>query len=345
MHNILCKHKLLHHLLKSNKMRTVIISLVFIASASITLANEKIYKKLNSLYTSNPEMCLEKAKKYIDKKPSEAAPYYFASSIYLDKTSQSQTVRGKYLQLRRAINYAHKFEKYADDDFREKVNWSERVMELQTNTTKIVHALDKTNQSDLAQELIENINKLESISDLKAEIIPNEIIIDTKIAPEKTTFVKLENQFYGLPNGTEIVASASTESEQELLKIINNARLKKNMPPLTWNEDLVKASRYHAYDLGTQAYFDHKSCDRIDGELIEVGAPFERVKKFYTSTYVNSENIAAGSALASGTYNQWLNSQGHSENMFKTESKYAGIGVCYIPESPFGYYWVMVTAE
>jgi len=326
-------------------MRTSLLSLAFIALTSLALANEKIYKKLNSLYATSPEMCLEKSKKYIEKKPSEAAPYYFASTIYLDKTAQSATIRGKYLQLRRAINYARKFEKYADNDILEKVNWSERVTELQENTKKIIFELDKTNQSDLGQELVENINKLESVSDLKAEIIPNEIIIDSKNAREKTAFVKLENQYYGLPVGTEIVASASIESEQELLKIINNARLKKNMPPLLWNEDLAKASRYHAYDLGTQAYFDHKTYDRIDGELIEVASPFERVKKFYSFTHVNSENIAAGNALASGTYNQWLNSQGHHENMFKAESKYAGIGLCYIPNSPFGYYWVMVTAE
>lgn len=327
-------------------MRSISLIIILLTVTMAVNANERIYNRLNKIYLSNPELCLEKAKKLIDRKPNEASSYYFASTIYLDKVEKSQTLRGKYLQLRRAINYAHKFDKLGKSELKEKVLWSEKLEVLESKTSLLVNALDKNHQEDLSQELIENINKLESISELQKPIKFDEIVIEsTPTIKKESDFVKVETHFYGMPTGNEYVKSASLESEKLLLELINKNRISKGIPPLTWNEDLAKASRYHAYDLGTQAYFDHKSCDRIDGELIEVGSTFERINKFYDATHVNAENIAAGNSLPNTTYLQWLNSKGHNENMFNPESRYVGIGVCYVPNSPHGYYWVMSTAE
>ena len=117
------------------------------------------------------------------------------------------------------------------------------------------------------------------------------------------------------------------------------------MNPLEWEEDLAKACRYHAYDLGSQGYFDHNSFDRNKDNLFEVGGTFERIRKFYNDTFVNSENIAAGNEGVEGTFQQWYTSKGHYENMFNSSSKKVGIGVCHIPGSTFGYYWVFCTAQ
>lgn len=328
-------------------MRIIGVTIVFLVVAISANANERIYKKLNKLYLSNPTLCLEKSKKYMDKKPSEGASYFFASSIYFDKVDQSHTLRGKYLQLRRAINYARKFDKIGTIELKEKVLWTDKLEEIQDKTTRLITALDKNHQEDLSQELIANIRKIESLEELKATPIIQEVEITSTPTntASKPEFVKLENQFYGMPTGTEVVASANPENEQKMLDRINKERVSKGLPPLTWNEDLAKASRYHAYDLGTQAYFDHKSCDRINDELIEVGATFDRIRKFYTATHVNSENIAAGHESVDMTYMQWYNSKSHHKNLFNPDSRYVGIGICYIPNSPYGYYWVMSTAE
>lgn len=328
-------------------MRITGLTIVFLVVSITANANQRIYEKLNKLYLSNPELCLEKSKKYMDKKPSEGASYFFASSIYFDKVEQSHTLRGKYLQLRRAINYARKFDKIGTSELKEKVLWTDKLDEIQEKTTRLITALDKNNQEDLSQELIANISKIESLEELKATPIIEEIeITSTPIkAVQKTEFVKLENQYYGLPSGKELIVSASPENEKLMLERINKARVSKGLPPLAWNEDLAKASRYHAYDLGTQAYFDHKSCDRVNDELVEVGATFDRVKQFYSATHINSENIAAGHEGVDQTYMQWYNSKGHNQNLFNPDSRYIGIGVCYVPGSPYGYYWVMDTAE
>lgn len=46
-----------------------------------------------------------------------------------------------------------------------------------------------------------------------------------------------------------------------------------------------------------------------------------------------------------GTCQQWYTSKGHYDNMFNSSSKKVGIGVCHIPRSPYGYYWVFCTAQ
>jgi len=298
------------------------------------------------MYLSNPELCLEKSKKIIAKKPSEASPYYFVSSIYFDKTDKSTSARGRYLQLRRSLNYARKFEKLSNDELKEKVNWNERVQLLRSKTSAIVYELDKTNQEELSQELIQNLNQLESVVELKRPDNFEEIVIESNpVALNKVTFVKRENELYGMPSGSEIIPNIYLEDEQKMLELINKARIGKGLPPLTWNTELANASRYHAFDLASQSYFDHRTCDRIDGELITLGTSIDRIKKFYTKTRINAENIAAGKESSGHTYMQWFNSAGHNTNMFKADSRYIGIGKCYVEGSPLGYYWVMATSE
>ena len=141
---------------------------------------------------------------------------------------------------------------------------------------------------------------------------------ETAAAPE---VVRVSGQFYGMPKGTEIVTSHNFASEQKMLRLINLERKKQGMVELVWEEDLAKACRYHAYDLGSQNYFDHNSHDRINGELVEVGGTFTRIRSFYNETFVNSENIAAGNETAADTYQQWYNSKGHYENMFNKSSR------------------------
>jgi uncharacterized protein YkwD len=119
----------------------------------------------------------------------------------------------------------------------------------------------------------------------------------------------------------------------------------KGLPELEWVEDLANAARYHAYDMATQNYFSHDTYDRIDGKLVKVGGTFPRIKRFYSSTFVNTENIAAGSAGADQTYRQWFTSPGHHKNMFNKSATKVGVGLYYYPGSTYKYYWVFCTAK
>lgn len=127
--------------------------------------------------------------------------------------------------------------------------------------------------------------------------------------------------------------------------MINQERKSQGMGELEFVEDMARACRYQAFDMGSQAYFDHDSYDRDSrGNLVEVGETFYRIRRFYNETFSNAENIAAGNEGADETYLQWYNSKGHYENMFNPEAKKVGIGVVHVPDSPFLYYWVLCTA-
>ena len=148
---------------------------------------------------------------------------------------------------------------------------------------------------------------------------------------------QVKGQYYGLALGTEMIPSHSKVSEKEMLVLVNTERKKKGMGPLVWKESLANAARYHAYDMGSQDYFSHDSQDRKGNKLIEVGGTFKRIKKFHTTSFANSENIAAGNETAEATYSQWYHSPGHYANMFNKSSQEVGIGVAYIPGSTYGY--------
>ena len=78
---------------------------------------------------------------------------------------------------------------------------------------------------------------------------------------------------------------------------------------------------------------------------MEVGGTFSRIKKFYSKSFVNSENIAAGNESPQVTYEQWYNSPGHYENMTNPASNKVGLGVFYDANSTYGYYWVFCSAH
>ena len=210
-------------------------------------------------------------------------------------------------------------------------------------------SIEEENEEKYSSALLAKIQKL----DQTVEIELNDIALTettseneaVKLTPVATPVdANSGTEFFGMPTGNEIVASSSPQGEKDILKIINKARIEKGMSELEWDEDLANAARYHAYDLATQDYFDHASFDRSGGKLVQVGGTFDRIKKFYSKSFVNSENIAAGNESAQATYMQWYNSKGHYENMFNESSKKVGLGVFYDPDSVFGYYWVFCTA-
>jgi uncharacterized protein YkwD len=159
-----------------------------------------------------------------------------------------------------------------------------------------------------------------------------------------TEGLEVNTAFFGMPKGTENVPVFDAKGEKELLVMINKERKRLKMDTLIWNADLSRAARYHAMDMGSQDYFDHNSYDRKNGKLVEIGDTFDRIRSFYSATFVNSENIAAGNSTAKGTYDQWYNSPGHYTNMFNKSSKYVGIGMAKV-DGGYGYYWVFCTAE
>lgn len=329
-------------------MRTLLISTLLLFSVSTSLANEKLYNKLNKLYLTDHKKCMEQAKKVMKKKSQESIPYYFVSVIYYDKSKESQTLRGTYLQMYRAVTNAARFEKYSGETERNLVHWDEHVTSIKNRSQKLIATLDKNQMNDLSQNLTEQLSKVESIaSHFKTEEETDDLLvkdINTETTVPEPHFTKTEGHFYGLPTGNERIVSADRTSEQEILKLINQERTKKHLPILVWNEDLANASRYHAYDQGTQNYFSHTSNDRINDNLVSVGSTFSRIRRFYKGSPIG-ECIAAGNKNPATTFNQWKTSDSHAKVLFDADVRYVGIGFVQVEGSPHEYYWVLATGN
>ncbi|HEY8376537.1 MAG TPA: CAP domain-containing protein, partial [Nannocystis sp.] len=73
-----------------------------------------------------------------------------------------------------------------------------------------------------------------------------------------------------------------------------------------------------------------------DGE-----SPWDRMAKAGYGNYKTAgENIAAGSATAAGTMDQWMNSDGHCANIMNPNFQHIGVG--YHPGGQWGHLWTQV---
>lgn len=329
------------------------IILLLIVIPFMAKSNDMFFNRLEKLNNKDQKKCLEVAKRYIKIFPENPSAYYFSSIIYNERADKSRSTSGKYRNLKRAISHAISFEQKDDGTIASNVNWSDYTTELTERAYILADKLEEENEERYSSALLANVDKLDNTIEIN---LGDMTLVDTKtesdvvkLSPVASAPVVVDahskTEFFGMPKGNEIIKSASLSGEKDVLKLINQERVKKGMSELEWDEDLAKAARYHAYDLATQNYFDHASFDRTGGKLVQVGGTFARIRKFYSKSFVNSENIAAGSASAKGTYEQWYNSPGHYDNMFNSFSKKVGLGVFYDANSSYGYYWVFCTAE
>jgi len=318
----------------------VFISLLFATNTWAVQASEKTYNKLNKWYVVDKAKCLELSKKMIRKNSKVAIPYYFASQIYYDKSKETGSLRGVYLHLNRSVRSAVNFEKYSSSTDRELVQWDEHIATLKQRSQKLITALNSNDLNDLATNLTRSLTKVESLAKhfLVVEHTPDILDATTKLVVPKMV------NLHGLPNGNEYIMSANTSKEEQLLEYVNTERSKRNLYPLTWNEELSKVARYHAYDQATENYFSHSSKDYINGRHIVVGSAMDRIRRFYSGTPLG-ECIAAGNPSAYNTFEQWLNSSGHAEILLHPEALYIGVGFVYAEKSEHEFYWVLTTGR
>lgn len=337
-------------------MRSLLISALLVFVVSGTWANQKLYNKLNKLYLTDRNKCMDVSKKQIKKKPSESIPYYFSSIIYYDKSKESQTLKGAYLQMYRSTTNAAKFEKYSSETDKNLVLWDEHIASLKNRAERLIVALDKNDMDDLSANLSKSLYKIESIAsslgnesadDILADIdldFPKNQVNNTTNETKIAEYIKPEGQFFGLPTGKENVLSSSKSEEQKLLELINQERTKIGASALVWNESFARSCRYHAYDQGSQQYFSHDSYDLINGKLSKVSGVFDRIGRF-TDYMVAGECIAAGNSSAEETFQQWMNSPGHKSIIMDKKAKTVGIGFVSVDDSPLHSYWVLATGS
>jgi len=126
------------------------------------------------------------------------------------------------------------------------------------------------------------------------------------------------------------LVAAATGPAQQMLGLVNAERKKAGCQPVRLDSRLSAAATKYSQAMSRNDFFSHTGSDgstfvsRIENE----GYPAPR-----------SENIAAGSATAQATMQQWMNSSSHRRNILDCAAEDMGLGVASADDSRFGTYW------
>lgn len=127
------------------------------------------------------------------------------------------------------------------------------------------------------------------------------------------------------------VSKDTLAGESKMNFYLTNAfRVYHGKSPLVWSSAAAEAARLHSEDMASQNYFEHNS---LDGTTMS-----ERMEKQGISWWRCGENISAGRNTGAGSYNGWVNSSGHRENMLN-EFDALGVGAGYGADSTYKFYF------
>lgn len=134
---------------------------------------------------------------------------------------------------------------------------------------------------------------------------------------------------------TTVASYCADGEEQAFLGLINQYRASNGLGTLDHSRTLAAAAEHHSVDMATVGYFSHTMSD---GTSVAQNMANHGVSD--TGTW--GENIAAGNASASATFQQWRNSPGHNANMLKAGFGAIGIGRATVSGSQYGTYWTTI---
>lgn len=127
-------------------------------------------------------------------------------------------------------------------------------------------------------------------------------------------------------NETPVVSDKfMAQVEQAIFNKVNEERAKAGVPALSYNTTMEKYARIKSQDMGDNNYFSHPD---QSGNLITT-----KMKADGVSYRAWGENIAYiggvsdPNALADQFMKNWMNSQGHRENILSTNFQSIGVGV------------------
>ena len=123
--------------------------------------------------------------------------------------------------------------------------------------------------------------------------------------------------------------SSVTSFEAEVVRLVNEIRVKNGLKALTTNWELSRVARYKSQDMVDNRYFSHTSPT--------YGSPYQMMRSFGISYRTAGENIAYGYSTPQAVVNAWMNSSGHRANILN--SSYTQIGVGYVAK---GNYWTQM---
>lgn len=113
-------------------------------------------------------------------------------------------------------------------------------------------------------------------------------------------------------------SDALTDQEQEMFRLVNEARAQNNVPALKLDMELTNVARIKSQDMVDNNYFSHNSPT--------YGSPFDMMDDFGIEYVKAGENIA-GNQSVQNAHDSLMNSPGHRKNILDPEFTHIGIGI------------------
>lgn len=153
---------------------------------------------------------------------------------------------------------------------------------------------------------------------------------DGQRAPDPTHF--------GFPQASDDEISIDEEAEQEVFRLLNQARQEAGLAPLEWDDELRDVGRAHSRDMYLRGYFAHDTpeCRQHGRDHPGCKDPFDRMRDHGVRYNVAGENLALAPTSAQA-HDGLMRSPGHRANILNPDFTRGGIGVY---RGPFG---IMVT--
>lgn len=150
---------------------------------------------------------------------------------------------------------------------------------------------------------------------------PENKVAFPKVTPEQKVTVPTEQKI----NTPKQEAPSANAYADAVVSLVNQERAKAGLQPLQIDAKLSGMAMDKAKDMNNNQYFSHTSPT--------YGSPFDMMKQYGIQFSYAGENIAMGQQSPDQVMQDWMNSQGHRENILKSE--YTTIGVAY-----YNGYWV-----
>lgn len=128
--------------------------------------------------------------------------------------------------------------------------------------------------------------------------------------------------------GKENPTNKHHQMEQEVLVLTNKERVAQGLTPLTLDENLSRAARFHAKHMAENGYYKHDTYERDSyGPRLTMYFP-HRITAFTNGAFKGfGENIYMGIPTAAEAVRGWMKSPGHKRNILKPTYTKLGVGV------------------
>ncbi|WP_394617309.1 CAP domain-containing protein [Lentzea sp. JNUCC 0626] len=111
-----------------------------------------------------------------------------------------------------------------------------------------------------------------------------------------------------------------TRHEDAVVRLVNEFRVKKNLPRLRVDERLRAAARAHSEDMAHRGFCAHENPDGVTpaARMTAAGHPAP-----------GAENVARGQETPRSVMNAWIASPGHHANLVNPSFTAIGVGVSF----------------